>query len=131
MKKSKYGNKKVTAMGRKFDSIGERDRYFYLSEAQRRGEIKNLRCQVKFPMVVNDLHVCDYFADFVYEKHTSPRLVINKSEARLCNLDLVDFVEIIEDFKGVQTDVFKLKRKLMRACHGQEIKIVKKPTDPV
>jgi hypothetical protein len=32
---------------------------------------------------------------------------------------------IVEDYKGVETAVFRLKKKLMLAVHGIDIKIVK------
>lgn len=102
-KKSKYGNKKVTYAGQIFDSIGERDRYFYLQEAERQGRIKDLKCQVRFPLDVNGLKVCAYIADFVYF--------------------LPDGHRIVEDYKGAITDVFRLKAKLFKAIYGMEVKI--------
>jgi hypothetical protein len=112
--RSKYGNKKCVMNGVTFDSIGERDRYFYLTDAQRRGEITHLVTQQKFPLWVGDMHVCDYIADFVYTKNTASGPV-----------------PIVEDFKGMQTDVFRLKKKLMLAVLGIEIKIIKKPTEAI
>jgi len=108
-RKSKYGNKKVSYLGKNFDSIGERDRYIFLKDRQARGEIRNLRCQVSCELKVNDELICRYIADFVYE--TSTR-------------------EVVEDFKGMETAIFRLKKKLMAACLGINIHIVKKPTLP-
>jgi hypothetical protein len=112
---SKYRNKRITTQGITFDSIGERDRWLFLRDAESRGEIYNLRRQVKFELVVNHVKICDYIADFGYFKPYTNGLGSGVQD-------------VIEDFKGVQTDVFKLKRKLMIACHGIEIRIVKTPT---
>ena len=111
-KRSKYRNTKCKAGGLSFDSIGERNRYFYLLEMEREGKIKNLGRQIKFPLDVNGIHICDYIADFVYE---------TKDEY------------ITEDFKGgyrLPND-WAIKKKLMLAVHGVEVKIVKSPTEAI
>lgn len=132
-KPSKYKNRKARAFGRTYDSIGERDRAFYLLDAAHRGEIRNLRQQVPFRLCVNGVLICRYIADFVYEKRGyqgtyGDRLVV---KAALGEDYVENWIEVVEDFKGVKTDVFKLKEKLMKACHGIEIRIVKKPTDKI
>lgn len=102
---SKYGAVKTTAGGIRFDSKREAARYLELLAREQAGEITNLDVQVKFPIDVNDQHVCDYIADFVYfEGGGSP-------ENR-----------VIEDCKGFRTPVYRLKRKLMSACFGIEIR---------
>lgn len=106
--RSKYRNTKVTANGKKFDSIIERDRYFFLLDQQSQGKIKNLRCQVRYEIPVKDVHICDYVADFVYESSAGNT--------------------IVEDTKGFVTPIFKLKSKLMRAIHGIDLKIVRGAT---
>lgn len=114
-KRSKYRNKRVSAQGRNFDSVIERDRFFFLQDAQRRGEIRNLRCQVEFSLDVNGRHICDYVADFVYDRAVDGQ------------------VGVVEDVKGgyKKLPVFSLKEKLMLACHGITIRIVKSPTLPI
>lgn len=108
--RSKYGNKKVFFDGRKFDSKLEMERWLFLKDAERRRQIRALRQQVRIPCVVNGQKVCDYVADFCYE---------------------LDGREVVEDTKGYLTDVFKIKAKLVRAVHGFEIRIVKKPTEKI
>ena len=115
-KRSKYGNKKVSYQGRTFDSIIERDRYIFLQDAQRRGEIQNLRCQVSFDIDVNGEHCCKYVADFVYTKEYRRPLGGHVQES------------VVEDVKGMATAMFKLKAKLMRAVHGIDVRVVKSPT---
>lgn len=112
MKRSKYGNKKITAFGMKFDSKGEYQRYCFLKSAENDGVITNLKCQVPFKIEVNGQHICKYIADFTYLKKDSLELVV-------------------EDFKGFETAIFKIKRKLLRASLGIDILIVKVPTESI
>lgn len=72
---------------------------------QRAGLIKNLKEQVRFELIPaqkdangNDVKPCCYFADFVY----------NDLSGR----------QIVEDTKGVRTDVYKIKKKLMLQVFG-------------
>lgn len=101
--RSKYGNKKCDYHGLKFDSAGELQRYLVLCDMADRGEINNLKRQIKFPLSANGQHICDYIADFVY--------------------DMPDGTKVVEDWKGIMTDVFKLKAKLFLANHGFSITI--------
>jgi len=113
-KKSKFRNTKCKAQGEKFDSIGERDRWFFLEAAQREGKIRNLERQVKFEMIVNGEHICDMKPDYAYEIAPS-------------------WEKIISDFKGgykLPAD-WTMKRKLLKALYGVEIYIVKSPTEPL
>lgn len=68
---------------------------------ERCDEIKDLRLQVTYPIQVNGEPLCSYIADFVY-------------------LEGGDV--IVEDVKGHKTDVYKLKKKLMRIVHGVSIR---------
>lgn len=95
-RKSKYGNIKAEADGMLFASKRERGRWMDLRMLEKAGQIKNLQRQVVYPLDVNGVKVCDYIADFVYER---------------------DGV-IVEDAKGYKTDVYKIKAKLMLAVHG-------------
>lgn len=100
---SKYHNRKCIFEGEKFDSIRERDRWIKLRDMEKDGVIHNLQRQVKFDLCVNGKKVCAYIADFVY--HTQKG------------------VEVV-DAKGMKTPVYRLKKKLMLAVHGIEIKEV-------
>ena len=98
---NKYKAEPQTVDGKKFASKKEARRYGELKLLMRAGKIAGLRCQVPFNLVVNDVHVCKYVADFVYFE----------GEKR-----------IVEDTKGFLTKEYKLKKKLMKAVHGIEIK---------
>lgn len=105
-RKSKYGNKKLKVDGVVFDSIGEHRRHCSLVIQEKAGIIKDLKRQVSFSIDINGVHICRYIADWTY-------ILVSDGQT------------IVEDFKGVQTGVFKLKNKLMKACHGIDIWINK------
>ena len=108
--RAKYGNKKVTVQGIKFDSKWESERYLYIKSLERAGRVRNLELQVRFALEVNGQKICTYIADFRYEKENANG----------------NWETIIEDAKGVETSEFKLKKKLMKACLGIEIFLSKK-----
>lgn len=109
--KRKYGNKKVLSDdGQMFDSKREKARYDELTLLQSAGEISNLRRQVKYTLIpsqYNDGKCVErpvtYKADFVYEQNGET---------------------IVEDVKGMRTDKYIIKRKLMLYIHGIRIKEV-------
>lgn len=105
--RSKYRARKTTVDGVTFDSRKEADRYLVLKGMEENGLIEDLRRQVRYELVpafdVDGRHyrpVC-YVADFVYVE---------------------DGKEIVEDVKGVKTDVYKLKSKLFARRYGMSIR---------
>lgn len=105
--RAKYGNKKVSIDGKKFDSKAEGARYVELKRLQEGGVISDLKTQEEFALPVNGALICKYRADF-------------------CYVD-VDGSRVVEDVKGGPvTPVYTLKKKLMKAIHGIEIKEVRK-----
>jgi hypothetical protein len=98
---SKYHAIKTEVDGIVFASKREASRYSELKLLEAAGEIFDLKLQPKFPIVVNKQKICTYIADFEYE--------------------LSDGTKITEDVKGVKTPVYRLKKKLMKACFGIEI----------
>ena len=100
---SKYKNRRVFFDGRWFDSEREKRRYVELKLLVKAGKISNLQMQVPFEIVINGMKVCKYIADFCYDE---------------------DGKRVTEDSKGMLTPVYKLKKKLMLAVHGIEIREV-------
>ena len=98
----RYKNvKRTTLDGIKFDSLAEASRYSQLLIMQRAGAISELELQVKFPITIGGVSVIydsgrhmTYIADFVY---------------------IEDGKCIVEDVKGHITDVYKIKKALMKA----------------
>lgn len=108
-RESKYHNRKTTVDGIMFDSRKEAVRYRELRLLERAGEIRNLRLQVKYEIIpkMGKERATYYIADFVYEERKDGR-----------------WETVVEDCKGMKTDVYKLKKKLMRHVHGIEIREV-------
>lgn len=104
----KYGNRKtMTSDGIVHDSKKEAQRWSELLLMQRAGYIEDLRRQVKFELIPKQdgERACHYVADFVYR-------------------DAITEDVIVEDTKGFETDVFKIKRKLLLWRHGIKIKTI-------
>lgn len=104
-KRNKYGAKGRRVDGQYFQSGLEAERGGELKLQERAGVIKNLRPQVTYDLHVHGVPITTYRADFVYEK---------------------DGREIVEDTKGFATEEYKIKRALMLAVHGIEIREVRK-----
>tara|TARA_R110000803_G_scaffold79132_1_gene144630 strand:+ start:25 stop:381 length:357 start_codon:yes stop_codon:yes gene_type:complete len=109
-KRNKFGAKKTEFMGMKFDSKWEAERYGQLYLKFERGEIEELDRQIRFNILVNDQKICAYVADYTYYETDE------NGERQY----------IVEDAKGVETPEFKLKKKLMLAANGIDIRISKK-----
>lgn len=107
VKRSKFHNVRIEVGGLKFDSKKEYKRYTELKLLELAGVIQDLRLQVPFELVpaqpggLRSERPLTYVADFVY---------FDKEKSR----------EIIEDTKGVKTDLYIVKRKLMKLA-GHEI----------
>lgn len=108
---NKYRNKKVQIDMYVFDSIAESRRYKELVLLQRAGKISELQLQPKFLLQESfrkngkTYRKIEYIADFMYEE---------------------DGKIIVEDVKGKETEVFKLKHKLFEKKYpALELKIIK------
>ena len=106
-RRSKYGNRKTTSSdGKTFDSAREAKRYEELKLLLRGGKIKNLQLQPrfllqdKFKRGGKTYRKIEYVADFMYEKD--------------------DGAVVVEDVKGMKTDIYKLKKKLFLAKYPFE-----------
>lgn len=99
--RSKYNNVKTTVDRITFDSKKEAARYQELKLMERAGIISELELQPEYELSVNNKPVCKYRADFAYIR---------------------DGVRIVEDVKGLKTDVYRIKNKLMKAIYNIEIK---------
>lgn len=106
-KRRKYGNKPVVLEnGQRYDSTGE---YEYetavLVPLRNAGKIKFKR-QVRMPIIVNGVKICIYIADWRVQ-------FLNEKGA----VERTEFW----DFKGVETEVFRIKAKLVKALYGIDI----------
>lgn len=99
---SKYGNRRTTVDGWTFDSKAEADRYRELKLLQASGAIRNLEVHPRFEIIPafragdgTNHRATFYEADFQYHEWHGDHFWI-----------------VVEDVKGVQTEAFKIKRKL-------------------
>lgn len=110
----KYQNKPVVTIdGERFDSKAEARRCGELLLLQRAGAIRELRRQVRFLLIPSQrdsagkvVREVSYVADFVYEEPAA---------ADVWRL-------VVEDVKGVRTEAYRLKRKLMLQVHGIDVR---------
>ena len=113
---SKFYNQKTKVKGRVFDSRREARRYQELLILQQVGEIRDLECQVSFPLSPSQKYKdpvsgrwktergVRYVADFVYTTRSGER--------------------VVEDVKGVRTKEYIIKRKLLLWLDGIHIQEV-------
>ncbi|HJJ14164.1 MAG TPA: DUF1064 domain-containing protein [Clostridiaceae bacterium] len=108
---NKYRNKKVIVDEKEFDSKREGNRYKELKLLERAGEIKDLELQPRFLLQDSfkkngrTFRKIEYVADFKYIENGKT---------------------IVEDVKGIQTDVFKLKHKIFEKVYPDlELRIIK------
>lgn len=105
--RSKYHAKRTSVDGIVFDSKREADRYLVLKSMEKDGTIEDLRRQVRYELIpafdVGGKHYRPvfYVADFVYVE---------------------DGKEVVEDVKGMRTDVYRIKSKLFARRYGKVIK---------
>lgn len=94
---AKYKAKRVEIDGHKFPSKAEARRYTTLKERQKQGRISDLKLQPRFKIrnPVTKKVICTYVGDFLYR-------------------DKGGHI-VLEDVKGVRTDVYALKKKMMAA----------------
>lgn len=104
---SKFNAKKTVIDGIKFDSKREANRYCELKLLEKANEIRNLELQPRFLLQdkfkdkTGTTHrKIEYVADFMY---------VDK-----------DNKKIVEDVKGVLTDVYKIKKKMFLKIYDDQ-----------
>ena len=106
-KQNKYHNKKCIYKGMKFDSKKELMYYQKLELLQKYNKISELQRQVEFVLIETfkledkTYRKTSYIADFTYKTPDGKYHIV--------------------DTKGVKTDVYQLKKKLMAWKYGIEI----------
>jgi len=114
---NKYHAKKTIVDNITFDSKKEAGRYGELRILERAGEITDLVCQPVYVLQEGFIYrgrkiqPITYRADFSYsEKHT---------------VFLDKWIDVVEDVKGVQTQLFKVKAKMFKRIYPEiEFRIV-------
>lgn len=109
----KYGNKKTVIDGQSFDSKAEAKRWRDLCLLEKAGQIKYLERQVVITLLPKVKYADSkratpavrYVADFIYVTNLGER--------------------VIEDVKGFRTPAYRLKRHMLKALHGLEVKEIR------
>lgn len=104
--RNKYRNNPIIIDGIRFDSTKEGHRWCELQTLQKAGVISDLQRQVAYELQPafyfqgKKIRPIQYVADFVY----------NEGNER-----------IVEDVKGVKTQEYKMKKKMMQYIYGIDI----------
>lgn len=107
-KRSKYGNQKTVVDGITFDSKVEAKYWSHLKLRERVGEVYGIVRQKEFVIELGGKRICALKVDFwFYDQRTRGMRAV--------------------DIKGGPTDtqVFRLKAKLVKAMYGVEVEIVR------
>lgn len=94
----KYNNRYVKDDGYTFDSGAEHRRYCELKLLLRGGKIKDLIVHPRYPVVIGVMKICTVEMDFEYYNYEQ-------------------MGKIVEDIKGFDPPISKLKRKLLQALY--------------
>lgn len=98
-RQNKFGARSITIDGHYFPSLLEGRRYGQLKMMQRTGLIRELKLQPRFDLSAAGEKVAEYRADFAYQE-------------RFKDGDTFGWLAVVEDAKGVETPLYKLKRAL-------------------
>lgn len=109
-KRSKYNAQPTIVRGVRFASKAEARRWLELSALEHAGAITDLRRQVRFPLCVDGEQIGVYVADFVYVRPNA-------------NNDGGMGTEVVEDVKGVQTQMFRWKARHFAVQYGRDIEV--------
>ena len=105
---TKYGAKRTTVNGHTFASKKEAARYQELRLLERAGHITGLELQPRYELQPSFKHggktirAITYVADFRYYE---------------------DGALVVEDAKGMQTQMFRMKRKMLLFVHGIDVRL--------
>lgn len=105
--RSKYGAIRTTIDDVTFASKAEARRYGELKLLQQAGKIKNLELQPRYPLTVNGVRIGVYVADYRY-------------------FDVEKKQVVTEDCKGVETPLFKWKRRHLEQEYGFKLLVTGK-----
>ena len=97
VKRNKYGNKRCEYNGMKFDSQAELRHWKNLELLEKAGKIRGLSRQIPFLFEYGGNKIGKYVADYCYFENDQP---------------------VVSDCKGKLTDLYKWKKKMMKAFFG-------------
>lgn len=105
-KPHKYKAVPIKIDGIHFPSTVEAQHYAELKILERAGEITDLKVHPRYPITINKQLICIVELDFSYrDKQKLPH---------------------VDDVKGMDTAVSRLKRKMVEAAYGLKVTVIKK-----
>jgi len=104
--RSKYSAVRTQVDGIWFDSKSEAAHYRRLQLLAAAGQISDLRCHQRWPLVVNGIECAQYESDFDHLDANGTRVIV--------------------DVKGKPTEAYQLKKKLFEALYPVKILEVRK-----
>lgn len=117
---SKYHAEKVTVNGITFDSKKEARRYLELTALEQAGKIHDLRRQVKYLLIPEQRESCtEIYKSGPKKGQCKPGRVLERECAYYADFDYYteDGTHVVEDAKGVRTEVYRLKKKMLLYTH--------------
>ncbi len=112
-KANKYGNIKTKYKGETFDSKKESQYAMWLDtlkKATKKSErVVSYETQVPYKISINGEHICTYLADF--------RVLYADGRVEVCDVKPLNK----RTGKWLTTDVYRLKKKMVKAQYGVEI----------
>jgi len=115
----KYRNKPVIVDGIKFDSIRESIRYRELKLLESAGEIDQLKLQPRYPLMCGTSHVR------IRNKHGQPRNAYYFADFEYRDRKKFFNELVVEDVKGMDTPVSRLKRAMIEAHYNIRVRLVR------
>ena len=120
---SKYHSEKIAFNGEKFDSKKEFRRWQELRLLERAGQIRGLVRQVKYELLPPQYEIIERYSDKTGKRLKDGRRLVERGVYYVADFvyDRPDGSLVVEDTKGVRTDDYIIKRKLMLAVYGIKI----------
>lgn len=106
-KKSKYGNIRCEADGFSFDSLKERDHYYWLKVLEDKGEITDLELQPVFKLTVQGVVIGKYIGDFRYKDKEGEVVLVD-----------------VKGREATKTPLYRRNKKHIKAQFGIDIQEV-------
>lgn len=109
--RSKYRNKSIGFDTIKFDSLKEMRFYLALRERQKKGEISDLKLQVKFELIPSQFET---FSVSGKTKLLTKKKCVEQSCSYIADFTYIENGQlVVVDTKGFKTKDYIIKRKLM------------------
>lgn len=122
---NKYRNRKIIRDGEVFDSVKEWRRYCELLQLEKAGAITELQRQVRILLIPAQYEEFERYSEKNGERLKNGRKCVERAVYYVADFVYKRNGEIVvEDTKGVKTQEYILKRKMMLYFHGIKIKEV-------